>query len=409
MTPEEAQQVLNLGYSASPDEVAEAYRQRVAELEKKIERAPTPGLKEKYRAQQARFAEAHATLGGGSNSADESLNLPTLAPIEKKAPPESPAATSPARPSSTPVEASPVRKAPPYIAIAAFIVSFLVVGYLINEVAFKKEAVSTPSASPFAQKDDARTAPAFGPDSSLDDLKRGVDAGNAVAAYWLAYHGDPGGEWNVHEDVISLYRRSADQGYAPAEVRLGEIVAHGRGTPKDDTEAAILYRKAADQGDADGEVHLANMDAGGWGTPKNIEEAMMLYQKASDQGDLEGTLDLASMYMADGDAPKDAAKAASLLLKPAQQGSMGAKFALQDEFVSPMSHEDMTTFSQIIMPWLLQAANQGDRSVSYMLGMIYLNGYGVDPNKKQAIDWLKKSEAGDDPHAKDELHHLGIE
>jgi tetratricopeptide (TPR) repeat protein len=146
MTTEEARQILGLSYGASPDELEQAYRQRVAELEKKIERAPTPGLKEKYRAQQARFAEAYATLGGGSNSAEESLNLPTLAPIEKKAAPALPAAASAARPSSTPVEASPVRKAPPYIAIAAFIVSVLVVGCFLY-VFFKKDTGSAPGAS----------------------------------------------------------------------------------------------------------------------------------------------------------------------------------------------------------------------------------------------------------------------
>ena len=48
--------------------------------------------------------------------------------------------------------------------------------------------------------------------------------------------------------ALAWFRKSADQGYALAQVSLGVIYAEGLGVPKDDAQAVAWFRKAADQG-----------------------------------------------------------------------------------------------------------------------------------------------------------------
>jgi TPR repeat protein len=64
------------------------------------------------------------------------------------------------------------------------------------------------------------------------------------------------------ETAARLYRLSADQGDATAQVNLGIFYANGRGgLSKDEREAARLYRLAADQGNAYAQAALSQFES----------------------------------------------------------------------------------------------------------------------------------------------------
>lgn len=78
---------------------------------------------------------------------------------------------------------------------------------------------------------------------------------------------------------ITLWRKAAQQGYAPAQVRLADILDKA----EEDAEAAEWYRKAADQGNADGEFGLGQMYLKGEGVQKDLEQARTLILRAAEK------------------------------------------------------------------------------------------------------------------------------
>jgi TPR repeat protein len=81
------------------------------------------------------------------------------------------------------------------------------------------------------------------------------------------------------------FRKSAEQGNADAQYRLGDMYYEGKGVALDPTEAAKWYRKAAEQGDSDAQSMLGHMYLKGNGVALDFEEAAKWYRKSSDQGD----------------------------------------------------------------------------------------------------------------------------
>ena len=81
MTPDQAERLLGLEEGHSPQDREEALRQKSHDLESKIERAPTQGLKEKYRRSLDQIEEASAVLLKGAEGSEQTANFPTLRPV----------------------------------------------------------------------------------------------------------------------------------------------------------------------------------------------------------------------------------------------------------------------------------------------------------------------------------------
>ena len=80
--------------------------------------------------------------------------------------------------------------------------------------------------------------------------------------------------------AIASYRRAAEQGYAPAQVRLGDILDYS----ELNEEAVTWYRKAADQGSPSGAYGLAHMYAIGEGVKRDDAAARQWFEKAAAAG-----------------------------------------------------------------------------------------------------------------------------
>lgn len=98
-------------------------------------------------------------------------------------------------------------------------------------------------------------------------------------------------------DVVGsmpLLRRSADAGYAPAQVLLAEILDRS----EFDEEAVSYYRKAADQGNADGQFGLGSMYSIGEGVKKDLGAARRWITLAAEQGHKQAIGVLAQAFIA---------------------------------------------------------------------------------------------------------------
>ncbi|HZP86016.1 MAG TPA: hypothetical protein VFB54_04290 [Burkholderiales bacterium] len=94
--------------------------------------------------------------------------------------------------------------------------------------------------------------------------------------------------------ALPLLRRMADEGYAPAQARLADLLDKA-----EENEAAVsYYRKAAEQGDADGLFGLASMYASGEGVAQNMPEAFRLLRLAAEKSHTPAIHALARGYIA---------------------------------------------------------------------------------------------------------------
>ncbi len=80
--------------------------------------------------------------------------------------------------------------------------------------------------------------------------------------------------------AISYYRKAAEAGNIPAQLRLAFLLDHA----EENQEAIKWYREAAAQGEAQAELGLARMYATGDGLEKNIEEARRLLTSSASKG-----------------------------------------------------------------------------------------------------------------------------
>jgi len=99
-----------------------------------------------------------------------------------------------------------------------------------------------------------------------------------------------------YDEAVKWYRKAAEQGYAPAQYRLGELHYDGQGVPQDYAEAAKWQRKGADQGYVSSQTALGVTYAMGKGVSQDYAEAAKWYRKAAEQGDAYTQFNLGIAY-----------------------------------------------------------------------------------------------------------------
>lgn len=96
--------------------------------------------------------------------------------------------------------------------------------------------------------------------------------------------------------AISFLRMAADQGHAPSQAFLGQILDQA----EQNEEAVKYFRLAADQGSADGFYGLASMYASGEGVPRDLRTAREWMIKAAEAGHPQAVQTMALAYMKGG-------------------------------------------------------------------------------------------------------------
>lgn len=142
--------------------------------------------------------------------------------------------------------------------------------------------------------------------AALKEFKSLADSGNAEAQFYVGLMNDNDeGEPQDYRQVvtrvqqaITWYRKSAEQGYAPAQANLGALLETGGQLDRNYKEAESWYRKAAMQGNAAAQFNLGLMYNIGRGDdiPRDYAEAASWYRKAAEQGDTAAQNSLGRMY-----------------------------------------------------------------------------------------------------------------
>lgn len=120
---------------------------------------------------------------------------------------------------------------------------------------------------------------------AIEQSKKSAEDGNADTQNKLGIAYQYG--FGVNKDInkaIKYYRQSADQGNADAQYNLGLVYMCGIGVKEDMNEAIRYYKISADQGNADAQNKLGMVYEYGMGLEQDVNEAMTYYRAAANQG-----------------------------------------------------------------------------------------------------------------------------
>jgi len=196
-----------------------------------------------------------------------------------------------------------------------------------------------------------------------------ANAGDAASEYQVAIQYQKGDI--VPRDFVQAanwYRKAADQGYAPAQYKLGLLFQQKEsGIMKDDAQAAVWLRKAADQGNPAAEAALGLCFSQGAGVTQDDAQAVLWYQKAVAQTNPEGMVGLALLYERGRGVAKDGKQAFTLLHQAADLGDAGAEYQLGIDFENG---QDVKKDKNQALDWYRKAADQGNTWAQFNLGQM---------------------------------------
>ncbi len=147
------------------------------------------------------------------------------------------------------------------------------------------------------------------PNTELETLMKSAEEGDAEAQnkLGLMYRSGDGIEMNGLE-AIKWFRNAAEQGYIEAQCNMGIMYDSattdmagnpiGTGIEPNTAEARKWFEMAAEQGNVEAQLRLGTMHEYGGGMPKNFAEALRWYRRAAEQGywKAQGTLGIAYKY-----------------------------------------------------------------------------------------------------------------
>ena len=111
------------------------------------------------------------------------------------------------------------------------------------------------------------------------------------------------------EGPLESLRKTAEQGNAQAQYRLGEMYDSGEGVAADDAEAVKWYRKAAEQGHPGAQWQLGYKYEYGSGVAVDNVESIKWFRKAAEQGHGIAQFELAMRYNTGKGTAKDSVEA----------------------------------------------------------------------------------------------------
>ena len=88
------------------------------------------------------------------------------------------------------------------------------------------------------------------------------------------------------EATAKEVRKSAEEGNASAQNRLGLLYDEGVGAPQDYRQAKEWYEKAAKQGHAGAQTNLGTLYLQGEGAPQSAQMALFWFSRAAEQGEV---------------------------------------------------------------------------------------------------------------------------
>ena len=195
------------------------------------------------------------------------------------------------------------------------------------------------------------------------------------------------------KDPLGLYRGASPQNQQPA-------------TPRDPFAEQANLMKSAEEGNAQAQWRLGLMYGSGNGVPKDASMATSWNRKAAEQGYAAAQREEGLKYFQGKDVPQDYSLAASWFRKAAEQGEFGSQNKLGNMYLNGQGvPQDFVSAAR----WFRQAADQGDAVSQASLGLMYGEGLGVPKDIVQSYMWLNLAASSRDPNQSTEQKSLVME
>jgi TPR repeat protein len=203
-----------------------------------------------------------------------------------------------------------------------------------------------------------------------------------------------------------LYRRSADLGFLPAQVKLAERTIQKKSlTPEEVGAVKKIFERGRENKYSTAACDLAAIYLNGEkfpGIKSNPELAVAIYEEAASWGDMQGKVAIYETLREDRPGlPKDLKRAEQNLREAAETGNATAQVHLARE------HANNNLYRKLGLPfdenkafhWATLSGEQGHPGGQAMLARLYLYGYGTKINIGEAKAWCEKSAQQNYPDA----------
>ncbi len=213
-------------------------------------------------------------------------------------------------------------------------------------------------------------------------FRKSAEQGYAPAQYILG--------WKYSE--MDWCHKAAEQGYAPAQYALGLCYRHGYpcyGTKieKDAISAVKWLRKAAEQGYAPAQNVLGCCYRDGFGVEKDEREAVAWILKAVEQQYDKACLSLGNCYLDGIGVEKDEREAVKWFCKAAE---LELGYGLETSGLHALKGMAEQR-KNVEKETLEELAEQGSPSAPFWLARCYEDGIGVEKDENEAVKWYRKA------------------
>jgi TPR repeat protein len=224
----------------------------------------------------------------------------------------------------------------------------------------------------------------------LDEEKRRLAAEEAARLAKAKLEAQEAERQRILDDNdVGALKTLAAQGKTDADVSLGLIFENGRGVIRDYVEARKWFVKAAYAENPRGQTMLGLMYRDSLGVDRDDAEAVKWFRKAADHGYSDGQVLLGAMLQNGGlGINKDYFQAATLYRKAADAKNADGMDHLGLMYLNGFGVE--TNFAEAVN-WFRKAAEATNSSGQIHLGWMYEHGWGVEQDYTEAVKLYRKA------------------
>ncbi len=185
--------------------------------------------------------------------------------------------------------------------------------------------------------------------------------------------------------AIELYKQAGSMGLPSACRFLSDY--YMTTTPPDTTESIRWTEILGDMGDEASmlklvDIYSGRMAASGYPSTSNIPKLLEWSKSLANRGNMVGMENSGACYLLQGDTTQ----ALGWLEKAAEKGSLPSQVALAHIYSQPGSNN----VPELAFKYADKASEQGDMECTYMLGNMYMSGYGCPQDYSKAYSCFEK-------------------
>ncbi len=184
------------------------------------------------------------------------------------------------------------------------------------------------------------------------------------------------------------YRRGADLGHAPSQLRYGLALLRGRGVPADRFQAETWLRRAALNDEPQAAAILGGLYAQVGTLPPNYAEAMIWFRRAAEAGHDAAARALAHLLLHGLGTSADPQEALRLLRQAAGRGNVEARAELA---ALALAGDGAEADRLAAVAYLRERAEVGDMAAAFDIGICCAEGVGVPRDDEQAVGWFRRA------------------